>query len=196
MFLDATCDRLRASGVAAARRRRTADMVFSRLRRALDSRRGYPSGPRIDRVAPWLLIGPALHRRDYRELATLEVTHVVDLRAEASDDTEAARLRAAGIVWHHAPIADRMAPSFDAFGALLEWLNEARDVAGNEMVLYVHCEGGVGRTPTVATALLMATGFSLPDAMRLVRAARPESAPTEEQQRWLESLRFDQAESA
>ena len=168
--------------------------MLSRLRRALASRRGYPSGPRIDRVAPWLLIGPVLHPKDYRQLTAREVTHVVDLRAEEVDDAE--RLRATGSVWHHVPIVDRLAPTVDSLGAMLAWLNEAREASGDRMVLYVHCQGGVGRTPTVATALLMATGFSLPDAMRLVRAARPETAPTEEQQRWLESLRFDQAESA
>lgn len=168
--------------------------MLSRLKRALDPRRGYPPNPRIDRVAPWLLIGPVLHPSDYRQLASFDVTHVVDLRAEDIDDSE--RLGEAGIVWHHLPIEDRMAPTVDSLGSLLQWLNDARDSAGDRMTLYVHCQGGVGRTPTVATALLMATGFSLPDAMRLVRAARPESAPTEEQQQWLESLSFDQAESA
>ncbi|MCK9497180.1 MAG: hypothetical protein M0R75_17040, partial [Dehalococcoidia bacterium] len=44
---------------------------------------------RVDRVAPWLLIGPDLLLDQYEELRRRGVTHVLDLRDEGSDDAGA-----------------------------------------------------------------------------------------------------------
>lgn len=137
----------------------------------------------IDRVAPWLLIGPALHDRDYSLLKEHGVTHVVDLREEAFD--EESSMRAMGFHWRRLPIPDRDAPTSIQIDDLVRWL-DARPA--ERETLYLHCEAGMGRTPTVAMALLLRRGFSLPEAQQLVQSARAESAPTSRQLAWLERI--------
>jgi protein-tyrosine phosphatase len=134
-------------------------------------------------VAPWLVIGPALHPKQYRRLSDLGVTHVVDLRAEAHDDHE--RLHASGIEWRRLAIIDRAAPTTEQVRELLAWLEERGDA-----VVYLHCQGGLGRAPTMAVALLVARGFTPTEALSLVRAARPEIEPTEVQRAWVEALQL------
>ena len=137
----------------------------------------------IDRVAPWLVIGPALRDRDYPLLKRHGVTHVVDLREESSD--EESSMRALGFHWWRLPIPDRDAPTSTQIDELMRWL-DARPA--ERETLYLHCEAGMGRTPTVAMALLLRRGFSLPEAQQLVQSARPESSPTPRQLAWLERI--------
>jgi protein-tyrosine phosphatase len=139
---------------------------------------------RLDRVAPWLILGPALSPEEYPRLVEVGVTHVVDLRSEARDDVM--RLVELGLGWFHIEVPDREAPTDVQFAELLSWL----EPEGTASTLYVHCQGGIGRTPTVATALLMLRGFTRDEAERLVRVARPESAPTALQRAWLDEGRF------
>jgi len=144
------------------------------------ARRPLPGYYRVDRVAPWLLIGPALLPEDYARLSERGVTHVLDLRAEHLDDATA--IRSLGMDWRNIAIHDRLAPNIDQLHEVLDWLDD--DIRPNG-VLYMHCEGGLGRTPTVAIALLLQQGYSLPEAHRMVLAARPEIAPTGPQRDWL-----------
>jgi protein-tyrosine phosphatase len=45
----------------------------------------------------------------------------------------------------------------------------------------VHCTGGMGRAATLAVALLVRRGYTLPHAYRLVRDRRPQVAPSDAQ---------------
>ena len=144
------------------------------------SRRG-----RVDRVAPWLYLGPALDEYGYRDLRDQGVTHVVDLRAEDADDE--ALMAALGLRWRRFPIPDRAAPAPGQLDDLLSWL-EAESAGLDEPVVYLHCHAGLGRTPTVAIALLMHRDLPLADAHRHVRAARPGAQPTAAQDAFLEAL--------
>ena len=46
-------------------------------------------------------------------------------------------------------------------------------VTGKKQKIYVHCAEGVGRAPTIATALLMSEGQELSSAISLVKKSRP-----------------------
>lgn len=116
------------------------------------------------------------------------MTHIVDLRAETADDEAA--FRALGFDWLRVPTRNGEPPTDLQFRQLLKWLADESD-GGGPPVLYLHCEGGLGRTPTVAIALLMQQSFSLAEAHRLVRAARPEVMPSSVQYAWLESIEED-----
>lgn len=144
-----------------------------------------PKRGRVDRIAPWLYLGPALDAEGYRALRDEGVTHVVDLRAEASDD--GVSMAALGLRWRRLPIADRGAPEPGQIDELLGWLKAA---AGDpdEPVVYLHCHAGFGRTPTVAIALLMHRDIPLPDAHQQVLAARPGAQPTAAQDAFLAAL--------
>lgn len=134
------------------------------------------------RVAPWLLVGPALDRSGYAELAAQGVTHVLDLRDEASDDPDL--MRSLGLTWRKVPIIDRAAPTRTQLDEINDWL----DASDEQPVVYVHCEGGLGRSPTIAMALLMRRGFTRAEAHRFVVTARSVAAPTPDQDAWLASL--------
>lgn len=148
-----------------------------------DDPRGGPS--RVDQVAPWLLIGPELLHSQYEDLVDRGVTHVLDLREEGTDDPEV--LRMLGIAWRRVPVADRRAPTHEQLAEIINWL-DADANPNTDQALYVHCQAGLGRTPTVAIALLMQHDLSLAEAHRMVLSARPEAAPTSPQLTWLEEV--------
>ena len=56
--------------------------------------------------------------------------------------------------------------------------------------VYLHCEEGRGRAPTVAAAVLMARGIArdVDTALELVVKARPVACPTRTDRRFLERI--------
>jgi len=144
-------------------------------------RRSLPAAD-FGRVAPWLLVGPALDPPGYQALSEQGVTHVLDLRSEASDDGGV--MRSLGLTWARVPIDDRRAPTHDQLARINAWLDEAEE----QPVVYVHCEGGLGRSPTIAIALLMQRGFTRAEAHRFMLAARSVASPTPDQDAWLGTL--------
>lgn len=142
-------------------------------------RRRDPASRSHARVAPWLYVGPALDATGYRKLRDDGVTHVLDLRSEDSDDPEL--MQRLGLEWARVPIDDRAAPTDQQLAEVNAWLNAAPE----QPVVYVHCEGGLGRSPTIAIALLMQRGFTRAEAHRFMLTARSVAAPTPEQDAWL-----------
>jgi protein-tyrosine phosphatase len=136
--------------------------------------------PDYGRVAPWLVVGPALDPEGYAHLAAEGVTHVLDLRSEASDDPEL--MRSLKVEWRRVPVDDRAAPTSAQLAEINAWLDAETDPPP---VVYVHCEGGLGRSPTVAIALLMHRGFTRREAHRFVLGARSVASPTADQDSWL-----------
>lgn len=159
--------------------------VFNRLwRRRPGARRG-SLRHQIGRPAPWLLIGPALDRDDYSRLVEQAgVTAIADLRDEALDDP--VLMERLGVRWRRFPVRDRDAPTQLLVLELLRWFRSEEPPRGAPAVLYLHCEAGLQRTPTVATALLIAQQqLSLREALHLVRVARPGVDFTDAQRAWL-----------
>lgn len=142
------------------------------------SRRG-PAQRSHARVAPWLYVGPALDADGYRELRDVGVTHVLDLRSEESDDPDV--MRRLALEWARVPIDDQLAPTNEQVAEINAWLDEAPE----QPVVYVHCQGGLGRSPTIAIALLMQRGFTRAEAHRFMLTARSVAAPTQAQDAWL-----------
>ncbi len=159
--------------------------LLGRFRREPMSFEGSELARRVDRVAPWLFIGPSLLIDQYADLRARGVTHIVDLRAEGSDDADALELL--GFRWRRIPVPDRHAPTDEQLAELIAWLDADAD-PNVDQALYVHCHAGLGRTPTVAMALLMQHDLRLAEAHRMVFAARPESAPTTRQLEWLQQV--------
>jgi len=143
-------------------------------------RRASLPAPRFGHVAPWLLVGPALDRNGYADLAREGVTRVLELRIEASDDP--ALMESLGLAWRRVPIHDRAAPTAAQLAEISAWLDAAEEP---QPIVYVHCQGGLGRSPTIAAALLMQRGFTRVEANRLVVGARAVASPTEKQHAWL-----------
>ncbi len=80
--------------------------------------------------------------------------------------------RGARAIWH--PIPDLHAPHLQSGIELLMQLDAL--VADGERLI-MHCAAGIGRSGTMATALLMWGGMGVATARELVSASRPMAGP-------------------
>ena len=55
------------------------------------------------------------------------------------------------------------------------------DHLGNGGRAFLHCEHGVGRGPLMACAVLVAQGYTAPEALRIVRSKRWQALPNDRQ---------------
>ncbi|HEX2878571.1 MAG TPA: tyrosine-protein phosphatase [Polyangiaceae bacterium] len=131
---------------------------------------------------------------DQKQIADASIASVVCLL-----DTAEIERKSIGYLWainagtlpwqtRHFPIADFAAPAADALRALADEI--ARELHSGSNVL-IHCAAGIGRTGTVATAVLLALGASLAEAMTAVQSAGS-GAETDEQRSLLYKLALDQ----
>ncbi|HUS81631.1 MAG TPA: dual specificity protein phosphatase [Dehalococcoidia bacterium] len=128
-------------------------------------------------ITPELALGPAPSKHQIRLLARAGVNSVLDVRSEASDDES--HLAGLGLRFLRLPIDDFRAPSREQLSEATEW-TLAELAAGRKV--YVHCRSGIGRSPCVACAILMAMGYPLPDAYTTVRRERPWATLSDTQQ--------------
>ncbi len=117
-------------------------------------------------VAPGVLVGPQYRRNGLRRLAEMGVRYCVNMRIEF-DDAEH------GLAPEHycyLPTVDDEAPTLEHLRRGVEFVEEA--VSAGESV-YIHCGGGIGRAPTMAAAYFISRGYTLEDAVELIRETRP-----------------------
>jgi hypothetical protein len=127
-------------------------------------------------VTPQLAVGGAFRKGQIKRLRQRGVTAVVDCRQEARDDPAA--LATAGIQFLHLPTPDRHGFTYDQLHEGVDWVLEHIAQGGRA---FLHCEHGVGRGPLMACAVLVAQGYSAPEALRIVRAARWQAMPNDRQ---------------
>jgi hypothetical protein len=91
-----------------------------------------------------------------------------------------------GVEFVHFPVGNLMVPAFDvALPALVSWY----EALGGGRGVALHCWGTVGRSPTLAAALLALGEVEPDEAWRRVEAARGREVPdTLEQRRWVSAL--------
>jgi Protein-tyrosine phosphatase len=101
----------------------------------------------------------------------------------------ARELAALEIDWLHLPVPNFRAPDprFETTWVEL-WPRLDRELRQGGRV-FLHCYAGLGRTGTVASLILMQYGLSARDAIRQVRAVRPGSIETLEQEHYLSRLK-------
>jgi protein-tyrosine phosphatase len=115
-----------------------------------------------------------------REAVSLGIKHVVSLQVTQPDEHMKRVLAQAGIGYSHVPIKDFAAPSDKDIAPVRRAYRNALKAGG---ALMIHCTAGLGRTGTVAAALLAAEeGMCAADAMERVRAVRPGAIETREQE--------------
>ena len=117
-------------------------------------------------VAPGVLVGPQYRRNGLRRLAEMGVRYCVNMRIEF-DDAEH------GLAPEHycyLPTVDDEAPTMEQLRRGVEFVDEAVSAGGS---VYIHCGGGIGRAPTMAAAYFISRGYSLEDAVALIRETRP-----------------------
>jgi len=97
-------------------------------------------------------------------------------------------VEALGMDWYHLPIRDVQppGPSFELRWVLYGTRLRQRLRAGEKVLL--HCLGGLGRTGTVAAQLLVELGDTPEFALTAVRAARPGSVETADQEAYVRAV--------
>jgi protein tyrosine phosphatase (PTP) superfamily phosphohydrolase (DUF442 family) len=137
-------------------------------------------------ITPQIAVGGAFRKRQIKRLKQHGVTAVVDCRLEAEDDPDA--LAEAGIDFLHVPTLDRYGFTFAQMQQGVDWVLDQTAEGGR---VFLHCEHGVGRGPLMACAVLVAQGYTAPEALRAVRKARWQALPNDRQLAAL--LDFEQA---
>jgi protein-tyrosine phosphatase len=121
------------------------------------------------------LVGPdpeaALHRVQATMLVCLTERHEISERYQSYVEW-LNQHRESRAIWF--PIPDLHAPPLGGAISLVSRLDEA--VSGGARVI-MHCAAGIGRSGTMAAALLMWGGMAASEAMDEVAAARPMAGP-------------------
>jgi predicted protein tyrosine phosphatase len=121
---------------------------------------------RYGQVTPGLFIGSQHGRLGKRKLQRLGIHASVNLRSEFDDAAHGLALRRAC----HLPTPDGSAPSLEQLREGIAFIRQVLDKGGR---VYVHCQSGVGRAPTLAAAYLISEGMPVEEAVAAVRRARP-----------------------
>lgn len=121
---------------------------------------------RFSQVTPNVWVGPQYGKIGRQSLEKAGVTASMNLRAEFDDGEYNLAIGDSSYL----PTIDNTAPSMEH---LKEGVAFMQNVAANNGVVYVHCGSGVGRSPTVVAAYLIAEGKTLDEAITQIRTARP-----------------------
>jgi dual specificity phosphatase 3 len=118
--------------------------------------------------------GPEAMMADLTDIRAAGITHIVDNRLEACDeDFVAAHAPEITYVWNGQDDAGQAMPDTwfsNGVGAALAAL------AQPDGVVLAHCHMGINRGPSMAFAIMLATGWDPVAALDAIRAARPIAA--------------------
>jgi atypical dual specificity phosphatase len=129
-----------------------------------------------------LLIRSYPHREaDLAQLASLGIRTVINLARQAHDPD---RLERAGLVEVHIPVSDFSAPTPEQIERGIAAIDAA--LSRGERVA-VHCDGGLGRSGTLAACYLVHHGFDAETAISEVRTRRPGAIETSAQRAAIEA---------
>lgn len=122
---------------------------------------------RFGGITPQVLLGGQPARQLSKHLSAMGVTGVVNMRHEYDykDQFADAPLR-----YLHLPTIDNTAPTLEHLEEGVEFIQ--RELAKGGKV-YIHCQEGLGRGPTMAAAYLVSEGMTPDEAWAKIRTVRP-----------------------
>ncbi|MEI7612179.1 MAG: cyclin-dependent kinase inhibitor 3 family protein [Betaproteobacteria bacterium] len=125
--------------------------------------------------------------KDWQATEVLTLLEAWEL-AEMRVDNLGRRVQELGMTWNWLEIPDGGIPQGDVADKWHAIRNDLiKRIAQGESI-FIHCKGGLGRTGTLATELLLCFGEDLDSAMKRVRLARPGTIETPEQEKYLRGI--------
>ncbi len=136
---------------------------------------------RPSQITPGIYIGPQYYRVGKANLEERGITYSIDMRVEFERSGPDFGLE------NHLdlPVEDDEAPTFDQF---LQGMNFIETAASQGAKIYVHCAGGIGRSPTLVAAYFIRKDMTLDEALDKIRQARPIISPSPKQLKGLEEF--------
>lgn len=134
-------------------------------------------------ITPELYLGGQYNINSLNRLKKLGVTSIVNMRTRSIHT-----IAPEGVKILHLPTPDMHAPTLEDLQKGVAFIQQEIDNGGK---VYIHCQFGEGRGPTMAIAYLISTGLTLEDALAQVKKVRIFIDPTRPQ---IEQLKkFEQA---
>ena len=124
-------------------------------------------GPDISWITTLLAVSGVLYSRHLFALGRMGIGAIVSLRMRDPYDPRLMALH--GFHFLHLPVPDYDAPSLEQLITGSQWV--AEQVESGCKVL-VHCKKGVGRSVVLICGTLLRFGYSLEEALTLVRSRR------------------------
>jgi len=138
-------------------------------------------------VVPEVLAAMSRPRSLRRALEFLKDRGISVIVSLTESRLEPALVEEFGFDYHHLPLEDFTAPSYEMVQRFIAIVNKARN-AGKSTV--VHCMAGLGRSGTMAACYLVSIGYSSREALDRIRALRPGSVETVEQEEAVHEFAF------
>jgi atypical dual specificity phosphatase len=130
----------------------------------------------------WVLPGQLAGAARLASTDALDALHRCGVRALVSlveDPLPPEPVRRAGLECAHLPIVDFTAPTREQIQAMVAAID---GFLARGLPVAVHCAGGLGRTGTVLACYLVHQGMTAADSITTIRARRPGSIETPEQE--------------
>ena len=125
-----------------------------------------PGYSEVSQITPEIYVGPQVYRVGKHRLEMLGVRYSVNMQAEFDDTTH-------GFAFEnhlYLPTIDDEAPTLDQLRQGVDFIQRAIEEGGR---VYIHCAGGIGRSPTMAAAYFINQGLILDKAIDLIKKGRP-----------------------
>lgn len=129
-------------------------------------------GADLDAIAAW----------NAASVVTLAEAHELEALGIAAIGAE---VRRRSMAWHHWPIGDYHVPDAAFMAAWPARSADLRDLLARGGRVLVHCNGGLGRSGSVAARLLVEGGMDAEVAIQAVRTVRPGAIETTAQAAWV-----------
>lgn len=133
---------------------------------------GYTPELKYSHVAPNIYLGGKYPRKAYEIFEDWGVTGIISMRTHESPPAPV------GISLLRLPTKDWSAPAIRDFKKGVEFINHHVRQGGS---VYIHCQLGEGRGPSMAAAYLVTKGFSVDEAVTQLAKYRPFVKPNEKQ---------------
>lgn len=121
---------------------------------------------KYSQITPEIYVGPQYRQAGKERLEKLGINGSINLRIEFDD-----RIHGLALKEHcYLPVINDHAPSIEQ---LEQGVAFAQQIIAERGKVYIHCQGGLGRAPTMAVAYFISQGLTINDAVKLIKRTRP-----------------------